>query len=415
MLRIATNMPNDDMQYRLRRQEEALARTQAQIAGQSRLQQLRIDPLAASHTVRYDSYLARLERFEKNTLYAVDHLDQTDSYLQHANDVLQRIREIAVQGANGVYTQEDMQYMATEINELLKEIVATANIRGADGAQIFSGDKGLTEPFRIVEGPVNGGGEPMIVRVEYRGAGASRRTEISDGSYIDLDISGGEAFWAENMQIFSSVDASDYRVTQSGAIFIDGVEINLSPGDTVGTIIAKINDSPAPVKAYLDVSSRGINLQGTNPHLIRVEDALGSTVMQDLGIIRATADASAPNWNPNARVAGGSAFDMIIDLRDALFRGDYNHVGSRGLTGLDQALNNIETRITEIGSRSERAHFAWKKVNAEIPQITEGLDRENGINMATAAVDLSMMDFAYKATLQTAARIIPTTLLDFLR
>jgi len=202
MQRISTNMPNDNMQFYLRRQEEKLADIQAKLGTQSKIRELRDDPLAASQAVRYDSYLARLNRFEKNTLYAKDHFNYTDTYLRQTNDIMQRIRELSVQGANGIYAPEDMKYMALEVNELLKEMVTLSNAVGPDGRHIFGGDKAFAEPFRIVEGTVEGGGNPMVVRVEYLGAGANRQTEITNGVYTKLDISGGEAFWAENMQIF---------------------------------------------------------------------------------------------------------------------------------------------------------------------------------------------------------------------
>jgi flagellar hook-associated protein 3 FlgL len=415
MFRVSTNMPNDDMQYYLRRREEGLAKVQAQIAGQTKITELRDDPLAASHAVRYESYLARLDRFEKNTLYARDHLNQTDAYLRHASDVMQRIREIAVQGANGVYTPEDMRYMGVEVNELLKELVSVANALGPDGTQLFAGDKALTEPFRQVEGTVEGGGETMVVRVEYQGAGASRRTEIADGTYTDLDLSGGEVFWAEKMQVFSQVDASNYRVTQPGAFFVDGAEIAVNTGDTVQAIIARINDSPAPVKAYLDPQTRGLALEGTNAHLIRLEDRQDSSILRDLGLIVANADSGAPNWNPAAQVSGGSTFDMVLRLRDALFRGDPEFVGGQGIIGMDLAMDNLDSQLVKVGSLAERAEMNWQKLNEEIPNVTAALSREAGLDMATAAMDLAMMDFAHKASLQTAAKLVPTTLLDFLR
>jgi flagellar hook-associated protein 3 FlgL len=409
-------MPNNDMQYYLRRQEEGLANIQAKIAGQTKIKELRDDPLAASHAVRYESYLARLERFEQNTLYAQDHFNQTDTYLKQVNDVLQRIRELSVQGANGTMVPEDMKYMAVEVNELLKDIVAVANAVGPDGRQLFGGDKAFTEPFRIVEGMVEGGGENMVVRVEYRGAGASRKTEVTDGTYSTLDIGGGEAFWAEKMQIFSGFDASTYRVTTQAAFYVDGEEISLNPGDTLQTIVAKINESPAPVKAFIDPETNGLALEGTNPHLIRMEDQQGSQVLQDLGLIRANADAGAPNWNTAAsRVSGGSAFDMVIRLRDALFRGDYDFVGSQGIAGIDLALNNVQSRLAEIGSRQERAEMTWKRINAEIPNVTAALSRESSLDFAKAATDLGMLEFAHKASLQTAAKVLSPTLLDFLR
>ncbi|MDR2798225.1 MAG: flagellar hook-associated protein 3 [Treponema sp.] len=415
MRRISTGMPNNDMQFYLRRQEEGLSKIQSKIAGQTRIHELRDDPLAASHAVRYESYLSRLERFEKNTLYARDHLNQTDTYLRQANDVMQRIREIAVQGANGTYAQEDMRYMAVEVNELLKELVSVSNALGPDGRQIFAGDKAFTEPFRMVEGTVQGGGETMVVGVEYRGAGASRKTEVTDGIYVTLDIGGGEAFWAEKMQIFSGVDASEYRVTAPGAFYVDGEEITVNPGDTLQAIVAKINESAAPVKAYVDPETKGLALEGTNAHLIRMEDRQDSQVLQDLGIILANADPGAPNWNPTARVSGGSVFDMVLRLRDSLFRGNVDFIGSQGVGGIDLALNNMQSRLAEIGSRGERAEMTWRRLNEEIPQVTAALSREASLDFATAATDLGMLEFAHKAALQTAAKVLSPTLLDFLR
>ncbi|MDR2747139.1 MAG: flagellar hook-associated protein 3 [Treponema sp.] len=415
MRRVSTDMPNSDMQFYLRRQEEGLNNIQTKIASQSRILELRDDPLAASHAVRYQSYLARLERFEKNTYYAREHYNNTFTYMNEANSVLQRIRELAVQGAHGTYTADDMKIMAGEINELIKELAVIANAQGPDGKQIFAGDRALSEPFRLVEGAVAGGGESMVVRVEYRGAGASRRTEISDGAYVELDMSGGEAFWAEKMQIISTQDSSEFRVAGDTSVFVDGVEIPLSMGDTVQAVIAKINDSAAPVKAYLDPQTRGLALEGTNAHLIRLEDKDGSRILQELGLIRANLSNGAPNWSDSARVAGGSIFDMAIRLRDALYRGDQEFVGSLGIGGVDLALGNLEAKIAELGSREERAEMTWQRLNQEIPDVTAQLGREAGLDFIDAATELGMMDFAHRAALQATAKILPPTLLDFLR
>jgi flagellar hook-associated protein 3 FlgL len=408
-------MPNNDMQYYLRRQEEGLSNIQSKIASQKRIRELRDDPLAASHAVRYESYLARLERFEKNTLYAKDHYNEVDSYLRQGNDILQRIRELSVQGATGTYAPEDLKNMAVEINELLKELVSLSNATGSDGKQLFAGDKALTEPFRIVEGNVPGGGETMVVRVEYRGAGSERKAEITDRTYTELDLGGGEAFWAEKMQIYSTSDAADYRVPADSAVYVDGYEIPVTVGDTVQAIAAKINDSPAPVKAYIDPETKGLALEGTNAHLIRLEDRQGSGVLRDLGLIAANSDPGVPNWHPGARVSGGSVFDMVIRLRDALFRGDGEFVGSQGIGGVDLALANIQTHLTINGSRQERVEQTWQRLNQEIPNVNAELSREAGLDVATAATELGMMQFAHRAALQTAAKILPPTLLDFLR
>jgi len=416
MRRVSSGMPVSDMQFYLRRMEEAQSNTQGKIGTQNRLYQLRDDPIAASHAVRYDSFLSRLKRFEENTQYAREHLNNTHDYLNEVNTIVQRVRELAVQGAHGTYSPDDLKLMGVEVNELLKELVAISNKTGPDTKQAFAGDKVFTEPFRVVEGTVEGGGENMVVRVEYRGSGATRRTEISDNTYLELDIGGDEAFWAEKMQIFSSVDATDYRVQEAGSFFIDGVEIQTAVGDTLPSIVAKINDSSAPVKAYIDPDTRGLVLEGTNAHLIRAEDRVGgSTVLRDLGIIRGNMENNAPNWSPDARVSGGSIFDMMIRLRDGMMKGDQEFIGSQGIAGMDLSLNTIAVKTAEVGSRYERAEMTWQTINREIPNITEMLSRETGIDMESTALELMNLKFAHQASLQTAAKILPPTLLDFLR
>jgi flagellar hook-associated protein 3 FlgL len=106
---------------------------------------------------------------------------------------------------------------------------------------------------------------------------------------------------------------------------------------------------------------------------------------------------------------------MVIRLRDALFRGDQDFVGSQGIGGIDLALGNFALRLTDLGSRYERAEMTWNRLNEEIPTVTAALGRESALDFTTAATDLGMMDFAHKAALQTAAKVIQPTLLDFLR
>ena len=415
MRRISSDMPNMDIQFHLRRQEDAINNVNNQISSGNRLQSLRDDPLAAARAVRYDSYLARLNRFEENTQYAMNHYEQIHIQLQRAVDIMQRIRELSVAGAHGIYSTDDTRLMAIEVNELLKELVDISNSVGPDGMQLFAGDKAFTEPFRIVEGTVEGGGELLVVNVEYRGAGPARQTEISNGSYTQLDIGGGEAFWAERMQIFSNVDATSWRAAENTSFFIDGYEIPVMTGDTLPAVVARINESGAPVRASVDFDTRGLVITGTNPHLIRMEDRQGSSVLEELGIIEFNNDPSAPNWNPGTRVAGGSIFDMVIRLRDAMLRGDQDFIGSQGIQGIDLSLQNMTARQADISSRSERTMMSWLRINQEIPNVSAMLARESGTDMVQAVTDLSMLDFAHRATLQTAARIIPTTLLDFLR
>jgi flagellar hook-associated protein 3 FlgL len=106
---------------------------------------------------------------------------------------------------------------------------------------------------------------------------------------------------------------------------------------------------------------------------------------------------------------------MVIRLRDGMLRGDHEFIGSQGIAGMDLAVSNIAVKMADVGSRQERAQMAWERINREIPDITNMLSRETGLDLADAAMELKKLELAHQATLQTAAKIIPPTLLDFLR
>ncbi|HSV57212.1 MAG TPA: flagellar hook-associated protein FlgL, partial [Magnetospirillaceae bacterium] len=226
MRRVSTDQMNNDLQYWLRRTEDRTARLETRIARQTRIAELRDDPIAAAHAVRYDSFLARLARFEKNAAFAEDRYRISEGYVRQAIDIVQRVRELAVQGANGVFTEQDTAYMAAEVNELLEELAAVGNAHGPDGRFIFSGTEAGTRPFRLVQGFVAGAGEEQTIDVQYVGNIAIREAEISQGAYSVLNQPGNEVFWAERQRIFSSLDAGDFRVLQSSTIRVNGRAID---------------------------------------------------------------------------------------------------------------------------------------------------------------------------------------------
>jgi flagellar hook-associated protein 3 FlgL len=59
--------------------------------------------------------------------------------------------------------------------------------------------------------------------------------------------------------------------------------------------------------------------------------------------------------------------------------------------------------------------MTWQRIGEEISNVTTSLAREHALDYSTAAMDLANMDFAHRAALSVAAKVIPPTLLDFLR
>jgi flagellar hook-associated protein 3 FlgL len=404
---------NNDMQYWLRRSEDSMASTQNRLSRQERLENLRDDPLAAARSVRYESFVGRLQRYEQNVQYTKDRASLAEGYMRQTQDIMQRVRELAVTGATGTYTKEDTAAMAIEVDQLLAEMVSLGNARGPDGDFLFAGDKAKTEPFRAVTGYMEGAGAAATVGVDYLGGVGTPKAEISEASYLPMNLPGDAVFWSERQRIASGADASTYRVMDNASIFIDGAQIALKPGDTVQAIIAKINDSGAAIKASLDPARNSLVVEATDAHRVRLEDGAGGRVLADLGILSGSGVPS--DYATTARVSGGSLFDSVMALRDALYKGDHIDVGGRVLASIDAGMDNMGRRLAEAGSMVERLDAAALRLIREIPDMTKLLADEKDLDMTKAITDFKMMEYARTAALQMAGRVLPKSLLDFLR
>jgi len=414
MERISSNMTNNDMQFHLQRRTERMNEMQNKMSTQKNYKDLRDAPLSVAHSTRYKSSIARMNRYAVNANRLQSEHRVAEGYMKSANDILHRVRELSVQGANDTYSKSDKRAMGEEVNQLLNELIEIANAKQADGTSMFAGDRTNTTPYRVMEGTVPGANGKAVTSVEYRGSINPSMVEVSEGSYMENNFAGNRVFWAEDQQIHSDIDARDYTVTEDTSILIDGEEISLDAGDNIYTIMSKVNDSNAPVKAELDPVDNSLVLSSTHPHQIWMEDAQGGDVLQDLGMI---SEVGKPPFNvaEGATSSGGSLFDMVVYLRDRLYEGDTIDIGGSALKGIQIAQNHLIDTMGKLGSQDERLDIVQRRIEATVPKIQERDSKETDLDMAEAITDLKMLEQTHKAALGAAGRILQPTLLDFLR
>ncbi len=414
MRRISSNMNNMDTQANLRLQESRLNKANNQLGSQRKIQQLRDDPIAAGHLVRYQSFLGRVNNFEKNAATLTDNFALREGYMSNSLDIMQRVRELAVTGANGIYTKDDMKNMAVEVDELLKELIQNANAISSDGNSIFAGTNTKATAFEVEMGNVEGSGVPLIETVRYNGNIDSNKIEVDENKYMNVDNAGNRTFWAEQQQIFGGRDASMWQASSDGIISVDGVQINISAGDNVYALASKINDSGAAVKASIDPITNGLNLETTDARQLWLNDVKGSS-LNELGIIKDSSQKPPYNLGNSVRVSGGSMFDTVIAFRDALLKGDHEAIGGRVLGSLDNGINSLVTRIAKSGSEYERAQLNVQRNQATALNVTQQISSEGDLDITKAITDMKMLDYAYQATLSNAGKMYNNTLLNYMR
>jgi len=93
--------------------------------------------LAVSEKLR--SQIRGLNQAERNILNGVSFIQTAEGYLQETQDVLHRIRELAVQSANGVYTEEDRLMIQVEVSQLVREVDRIASHAQFNGMNMLTG------------------------------------------------------------------------------------------------------------------------------------------------------------------------------------------------------------------------------------------------------------------------------------
>lgn len=414
MRRVSSGLSNNDVQYNLRLQETRLNKVNNQMGSQQRIQSLRDDPIAAGHLVRYQSYAGRIETFKHNAQTLTDQYAMSEGYMNNSLQILQRVRDLAVTGANGVYTKEDMANMAVEVDQLLQELIQNANAKDADGNALFAGNRSKSAAFTTELGNTKGTSESLVQSVRYNGSISENNVEVDEQSFMSVDRTGNKIFWAEPQQLFSQRDASAYQVLNDSTISINGIDVDLKTGDNMFAIAAKINDSGAPVKAGIDPITKGLMIHTTDARQLWLEDSSGST-LQDLGIIKDKSQRPPFNLGDSVRVSGGSMFDSVIALRNALLSGDSESVGGKVLGSLDSALNNLVTNVADLGSRYERAVQNVSRAETTALNVTSAISREGDLDFTKAITDMKMLEYVKNATLSTAGKLYSSSLLNYIR
>ncbi|MDR2738555.1 MAG: flagellin [Treponema sp.] len=93
--------------------------------------------LAVSEKMR--SQIRGLNQAERNIQNGVSFIQVTEGYLQESQDILHRLRELSVQSANGIYTDEDRMQIQVEVSQLVDEINRVASHAQYNGMNILTG------------------------------------------------------------------------------------------------------------------------------------------------------------------------------------------------------------------------------------------------------------------------------------
>jgi len=190
--------------------------------------------LAVSEKMR--SQIRGLHQAERNIQNGVSFIQATEGYLQGTQDILHRLRELAVQSANGIYSDEDRMQIQVEVSQMVDEINRIASHAQFNGMNMLTGAFAQNSPS----------GRIMQLQV---GANMDQNAKIYVG---DMTA--------------TALGLTDSQGNEGKMTIVDPFEANLAIG-TVDSALKLVSKQRADLGAYqnrFEMAAQGVAIAAEN-------------------------------------------------------------------------------------------------------------------------------------------------------
>ncbi len=192
--------------------------------------------LAVSEKMR--SQIRGLNQASTNAKNGISFIQTTEGYLQETEDIIQRIRELAIQSSNGIYTDEDRMQIQVEVSSLIAEVDRIASCAQFNGMNMLTGR--FARP--------TGENTPTASMWLHIGANMDQRTQVYIGT-MSASALGLRNVGTEEIMTLQTPDDANRAI------------------GTLDEAIKKINKQRADLGAYqnrLEMTVKGLDVGAEN-------------------------------------------------------------------------------------------------------------------------------------------------------
>lgn len=303
------------------------------------------DPGAIRPVLTTRTQLQQTDRHLETMGQTGDKMAATDGHLDQVENVLVRVKEIAINAVNGALSTADLSSLADEIDELKNELLDSANAV-IDGKYIFAGYQEDTKPFTA-----NPAYDPASYDVSdvttwpylYNGDSNPTQLEITPGEFVEANLTGNEVFFGITNEIAALGYTNPYQgesVTSTAiGVGTPGDDITITVGANPPVTISGAADLTDPAgennyagKVAALFSQAGTGLVGT-----------ANAAAIDLGPLSLSDFVDTEDTYGLDITSGGTTISVTLDGPS----GNYDY----SLTGIASALANTAgaTNLTQTG------------------------------------------------------------------
>jgi flagellar hook-associated protein 3 FlgL len=374
------------------------------------------DPVVASRALKLRTDLAEVEQYKRNVDDATSWLDTTEVALGNIGDVMQRVRELSVQGASGHRTDDDLKKVNDEVKQLKKQLVNLGNSTYA-GRYVFSGF-GTNQPLLDEEGLFLNDVK-STENIKY---------EIGIGDSIEINVLGGDLFNAGGEAVgavkSSSIGTNDITFPLD---IVDGVNDELTitvDEDSSATIditegtYNNMDDFIIALQGNIDnqIGAGKVNVSNEDDELKLTSETYGENSLLEIDIASTAATSlgmDTVDFTEGADGEKGSLISTMDEIIEAMDTGDSEKI-SELLDSIDDELNTILRVRADVGARQNRLELTNNRLESDTVNFTRLMSLNEDVDMAEAIMQLQNEENLYNASLSGGAKIIMPSLVDFL-
>ncbi|WP_400243403.1 flagellar hook-associated protein FlgL [Niallia sp. JL1B1071] len=340
------------------------------------------DPVVAMKGMRYRTQVAEIEQYQRNLNEGYNWMENADTTLDSANQILQKIRELTVQASNDTYDPISRKNIVNEMTTLQEQLVTLAETKVGE-KYIFNGTNTASSPINLNQidmefsafqmGLSDGSINPSEYVVNYQGNkytydSTDNLFKDNNGSSIEIDTSTGEITYTyqEELAYKDGETVAAQKKLDSGSIVISNTSAVSTNSNRVLLEVSKGVSIPVNV-----VSSEAFSL-----------DMFG----------------------------GIEAIKKMISDPDATGKEI-----TKTLDSIDGYINSVVSTRSQLGAQMNRAEMVESRLMQQEVVANKTLSENEDIDFEEAVTKYLTQQMVHNAALQVGAQIIQKSLLDFLR
>ena len=422
-MRITNNMIVNSYLTSFNSAMERQNKLQEQLSDGKQIHRASDDPVRAVRSLKYNTNLAENEQFTQNVKDAVSWMETTDSAISELNSIMIRARELVV-NADGSKPAEALQALGKELDGLIDAAVTIGNTQIGD-RYLFAGQMDKTLPLtrQTIKNAAGESVEVVVYNGDNNKISMPVKTGLVDPSQDSVNLTGVEAFGpAETM-----TDATTGNTVTTLKTLNDLIKVKNELLKTSSITQSNANGGTATVGGTYTGTETNVvvRIDAVDGATGKVTDAYFST-NGGTDWTQAVADTST---DPTTFTLTGLGVTTQIATKAAnatnntySFRIPYSSVapdttwlGSTGLAAVADGHDYIIQAQTGIGARSTAYEMISNMLLANNTTITDNLSANEDLDIPKAIIDFKNSENVYNAALAIGSKIMPQSLVDFLR